>query len=56
VAAHRDQGVPPVTATYPALYMIRAVALQLKEDESWFDAAERPMWARLRDGFGYEVP
>jgi phenylpropionate dioxygenase-like ring-hydroxylating dioxygenase large terminal subunit len=54
--AHRDEGTPPATATDPALFMVRAVSLRLKKDESWFDAAEEPMRARLGMGFGYEVP
>jgi phenylpropionate dioxygenase-like ring-hydroxylating dioxygenase large terminal subunit len=56
VAAHRDEGVAPAPATDPSLYRVRAVSLLLKEDESWFEAAEAPMRARPGTGFGYEVP
>jgi len=56
VNAHRDGGGRPVTATEPELSMVRAVSLVLKRDESWFEAAEAPMRARLGAGFGYEVP
>ncbi|HEY1968303.1 MAG TPA: Rieske 2Fe-2S domain-containing protein [Pseudonocardia sp.] len=56
VAAHRDEGLAPAPATDPSLYLVRAVSLLLKEDESWFEAAEAPMRARPGSGFGYEVP
>jgi phenylpropionate dioxygenase-like ring-hydroxylating dioxygenase large terminal subunit len=54
--AHRDEGTVPATAEHPELSMVRAVSLKLKEDESWFEAAEEPMRAKLGTGFGYEVP
>jgi len=56
VAAHGADGTLPAPATDPAASMIRAVSLLLKDDESWFEAAEDPMGARLGAGFGYEVP
>jgi phenylpropionate dioxygenase-like ring-hydroxylating dioxygenase large terminal subunit len=56
VTAHQTEGTLPATATDPALSMVRAVSLLLKEDESWLDAGADPMRARLGAGFGYEVP
>jgi phenylpropionate dioxygenase-like ring-hydroxylating dioxygenase large terminal subunit len=56
VAAHQNDGTLPAPATDAGASMVRAVSLLLKADESWHEAAQAPMRARLGSGFGYEVP
>lgn len=52
----RDEGVEPVSVHDPEQLMVRAVAMRLKEDESWFEGTQEAMQAKLGAGFGYEIP
>ena len=53
VRAHRDKGVVPAGINNPALFMVRAVSLQLAPEEAWSDAGRQHMTAHLGTGFGY---
>jgi len=54
IAAYQQHGTIPNTAVDPDAFMVRSVALQLADDESWVESGREPMTARLGAGFGYE--
>ena len=51
--AYREAGTLPPNVVDPGLSMVRAVSLRLKDTESWLDAGQEHMRARLGAGFGY---
>ncbi len=55
LAAYRERGIRPQGVADPDVFMVRAVSLQLPEEERWADAGRIHMQARLGESFGYKL-